>query len=81
MGMPIKIRWYGPLPEPCIVVANHDSYLDGVVLAATLPPRFDFVIKREVGFPYHWPDTCCSGLAYSLSRAATAPGACATRCG
>lgn len=48
VGMPIKIRWYGPLPEPCIVVANHDSYLDGVVLAATLPPRFDFVIKREV---------------------------------
>lgn len=48
MGMPIKIHWYGPLPEPCIVVANHCSYLDGVVLAAILPPRFDFVIKREM---------------------------------
>jgi 1-acyl-sn-glycerol-3-phosphate acyltransferase len=48
MGMPIRISWYGPLPEPCIVVANHCSYLDGVVLAATLPPRFDFVIKREM---------------------------------
>jgi 1-acyl-sn-glycerol-3-phosphate acyltransferase len=48
VGMPVRIRWYGPLPEPCIVVANHDSYLDGVVLAATLPPRFDFVIKREI---------------------------------
>ena len=48
MGMPIRIRWYEPLPEPCIVVANHGSYLDGVVLAATLPPRFDFVIKREM---------------------------------
>jgi len=48
MGMPVKTRWYGPLPEPCIVVANHCSYLDGVVLAAILPPRFDFVIKREM---------------------------------
>jgi 1-acyl-sn-glycerol-3-phosphate acyltransferase len=48
MGMPLRVRWYGPLPEPCIVVANHCSYLDGVVLAAVLPPRFDFVIKREM---------------------------------
>ena len=48
VGMPIRVRWYGPLPDPCIVVANHGSYLDGVVLAATLPPRFDFVIKREM---------------------------------
>jgi 1-acyl-sn-glycerol-3-phosphate acyltransferase len=48
MGMPITARWHGPLPEPCIVVANHCSYLDGVVLSAILPPRFDFVIKREV---------------------------------
>ena len=48
VGMPIRVRWHGPLPDPCIVVANHDSYLDGVVLAATLPPRFDFVIKREM---------------------------------
>jgi 1-acyl-sn-glycerol-3-phosphate acyltransferase len=48
MGMPISVHWFGPLPEPCIVVANHCSYLDGVVLAAILPPRFDFVIKREM---------------------------------
>ncbi len=38
-----------PLPdEPCVVVANHASYIDGVVLCAVLPPRFGFVIKREV---------------------------------
>ena len=48
MGMPVRLRWHGPLPDPCIVVANHCSYLDGVVLAAVLPPRFDFVIKREM---------------------------------
>lgn len=33
---------------PCIVVANHASYLDGMVLSAALPPRFGFVIKREM---------------------------------
>ena len=48
MGMPIRTRWHAALPDPCIVVANHCSYLDGVVLAAVLPPRFDFVIKREM---------------------------------
>ncbi len=34
--------------EPCIVVANHCSYLDGIVLYAALPPTFGFVIKREM---------------------------------
>jgi 1-acyl-sn-glycerol-3-phosphate acyltransferase len=47
-GMPVSTHWHGALPDPCIVVANHCSYLDGVVLAATLPPRFAFVIKREM---------------------------------
>ena len=32
----------------CVVVANHASYLDGVVFTAVLPPRFGFVIKREM---------------------------------
>lgn len=35
-------------PEPCIIVANHASYLDGPILTAVLPARFGFVIKREV---------------------------------
>jgi 1-acyl-sn-glycerol-3-phosphate acyltransferase len=35
-------------PAGCIVVANHSSYLDGIVLYAALPPRFGFVIKREM---------------------------------
>jgi 1-acyl-sn-glycerol-3-phosphate acyltransferase len=48
MGMPLRVHWRGALPGHCIVVANHTSYLDGVVLAATLPPRFGFVIKREM---------------------------------
>ncbi|MDH4047302.1 MAG: 1-acyl-sn-glycerol-3-phosphate acyltransferase [Gammaproteobacteria bacterium] len=32
----------------CIVVANHASYLDGVILQAFLPPRFSYVIKGEM---------------------------------
>lgn len=32
----------------CIVVANHASYMDGVILQAFLPPRFSFVIKGEM---------------------------------
>ncbi len=34
--------------ESCIVVANHASYLDGLILTAVLPPRFSFIIKREM---------------------------------
>ena len=29
-------------------MSNHASYLDGVILTAVLPPRFTFVIKREM---------------------------------
>ncbi len=32
---------------PCVVVANHASYLDALVLTAVLPARFAFVAKRE----------------------------------
>lgn len=31
----------------CVLIANHSSYLDGVVMKAALPPHFSFVIKRE----------------------------------
>ena len=47
-GMRLEIHGLDQLPQPCIVVANHSSYLDGVVLAASLPPCFSFVIKREM---------------------------------
>jgi 1-acyl-sn-glycerol-3-phosphate acyltransferase len=48
-GMPLRVRGLENLPaSQCVVVANHASYLDGVVMAAALPPRFGFVIKREM---------------------------------
>src|SRR5215469_1970729 len=48
-GMRLEVSGLEGLPaEPCVVVANHASYLDGVVFTAALPPRFGFVIKREM---------------------------------
>lgn len=48
-GVPVTIEGAGKLPSsPCIVVANHASYIDGVILQAFLPPRFSYVIKGEM---------------------------------
>jgi 1-acyl-sn-glycerol-3-phosphate acyltransferase len=48
-GMPLTVEGLERLPAgPCIVVANHASYIDGLVFTAALPPRFGFVIKREM---------------------------------
>jgi len=47
-GLPLEVRGLEHLPRgACVVVANHASYLDGIVLTAALPPDFSFVIKRE----------------------------------
>jgi 1-acyl-sn-glycerol-3-phosphate acyltransferase len=48
-GLPLTVRFPERLPaSQCVVVCNHASYLDGIVLTAALPPRFAFVIKREM---------------------------------
>jgi 1-acyl-sn-glycerol-3-phosphate acyltransferase len=47
-GMRLTVSGVDALPHPSVVVANHASYLDGVVLTACLPPDFGFVIKREM---------------------------------
>ena len=48
-GMPITVKSADRLPSgQCVVVCNHASYLDGLVLTAALPARFAFVIKREM---------------------------------
>lgn len=49
IGVPLKVTSLAPLPDnACVVVANHASYVDGVILTAALPPSFGFVIKREI---------------------------------
>jgi 1-acyl-sn-glycerol-3-phosphate acyltransferase len=49
VGIPTIVTGLEHLPDGhCIVVVNHSSHVDGVVLQASLPPRFSFVIKGEV---------------------------------
>jgi 1-acyl-sn-glycerol-3-phosphate acyltransferase len=44
-----RVEGLDRLPSsPCVVVANHASYLDGLVMAAALPPDFGFVVKKEM---------------------------------
>lgn len=54
VGQPLRVRGLEHLPrEPCIVVANHASYLDGLVLTAALPARFNFVVQDgAASWPY-----------------------------
>jgi 1-acyl-sn-glycerol-3-phosphate acyltransferase len=48
-GMPLSVKSLERLPSgQCVVVSNHASYIDGVVFTAALPPRFGYVIKREM---------------------------------
>jgi len=47
-GLPLRVQGLDRLPQrPCVVVANHASYIDGIVLSAVLPPVFTFTAKRE----------------------------------
>jgi len=49
IGLRVRLDGLQHLPGgPCVVVANHASYLDSVLLGALLPPRFGFAAKREL---------------------------------
>ncbi len=50
-GMQIKIAGVENIPArttPCILIANHASYLDNIILAGALPRPFGFVAKAEL---------------------------------
>lgn len=48
-GVPVQVNGAANLPAAdCVVVANHASYLDGVLLKGYLPARFNYVIKGEL---------------------------------
>jgi 1-acyl-sn-glycerol-3-phosphate acyltransferase len=47
-GIRIDVESADAWPEPAVVVANHASYIDGLVLAAVLPDAPVFVAKREL---------------------------------
>jgi 1-acyl-sn-glycerol-3-phosphate acyltransferase len=49
IGSPVRIEGSAVEPHyPCVVVANHASYLDGIILTAALPPGFTYLIKQEM---------------------------------
>lgn len=52
-GIEPEIRGIANLPEQsCVLVANHASYLDGLLLKGFMPGNFAFVIKGEMrGIP------------------------------
>jgi 1-acyl-sn-glycerol-3-phosphate acyltransferase len=48
-GIPFTVEGLERLPKtPCVVVANHASYIDAIAIVAALPPEFAFVIKKEM---------------------------------
>jgi 1-acyl-sn-glycerol-3-phosphate acyltransferase len=49
LGIPFTVEGLERLPQtPCVVVANHASYIDALAIVAALPPEFAFVIKKEM---------------------------------
>ncbi|MBA3013841.1 MAG: AMP-binding protein [Desulfobulbaceae bacterium] len=50
-GIPLQVEnqeHLSRLQQPCIFVANHASYLDGILLAAILPEGASFIAKAEL---------------------------------
>ena len=49
-GLPVRVEGLDGLaaPGPRIVVVNHSSYADAILLGAVLPPDFSFAAKREL---------------------------------
>ncbi|MAD91503.1 MAG: hypothetical protein CMQ54_02095 [Gammaproteobacteria bacterium] len=52
-GIKVSVNGINHIPlDGCVVIANHASYIDGILLNGYLPPRFGFVIKGEMrNFP------------------------------
>jgi len=48
--VPVQVEGEGHFPPagPLIVVANHASYIDGLIVLAVVPERCDFVAKQEL---------------------------------
>lgn len=53
IGQPLRVSGLQHLPPgPCVCVANHASYIDGLVLTAILPARFTFLVQHGAA---DWP--------------------------
>jgi len=49
IGSPVRVEGAAADAHyPCVVVANHASYLDGIILTAALPAGFTYLVKQEM---------------------------------
>ncbi|HVY66544.1 MAG TPA: lysophospholipid acyltransferase family protein [Gammaproteobacteria bacterium] len=48
IGSPIRVEGGEIRHYPCVIVANHASYLDGIILTAALPAGFTYLIKQQM---------------------------------
>ncbi|MGH8461889.1 MAG: lysophospholipid acyltransferase family protein [Stenotrophobium sp.] len=80
MGVPLRVRGLEHLPAgPCIAIANHASYLDGLILTAALPSRFTFVVQDgAASWPLIGPTIRRMGAVF-VNRSAAREGARQTR--
>lgn len=79
-GSPLRVRGLENLPAgSCVVVANHASYLDGLVLTAALPSRFAFVVQDgAAAWPIVGPVIRRMGVIF-INRSSAREGARQTR--
>jgi len=80
IGAPIRVRGLRHLPKTAaICVANHASYLDGLVLTAALPPRYTFVVQDgAAGWPLVGLTIRRMGVSF-VNRSSARSGAVQTR--
>ena len=48
LGIAVSVKTEAELPKNAVLVANHASYLDSLILAAALPGELTFVAKKEL---------------------------------
>ncbi|MGH8460161.1 MAG: lysophospholipid acyltransferase family protein [Stenotrophobium sp.] len=78
--VPLRVRGLDHLPQtPCVVLCNHASYVDGIVLTAALPENFTFLVQHEARqWPYVGLIIRRMGVAF-VNRHAAMPAALALR--
>lgn len=80
IGCPIRVQGLEHVPPgPCVCVANHASYLDGLVLTAALPARFSFLVQHgAAGWPLVGWTIARMGVSF-VNRGSPREAAAATR--
>lgn len=80
IGQPLRIKGLQHLPPgPAVCVANHASYVDGLILTAALPARFTFLVQSgAANWPLAGPTIKRMGVSF-VNRKSARDAALATR--